>query len=319
MQVPVDRHCLALLPALRRRHVAAQISRNFLPRIQTVFGSLGWPCTNGWFAHRALLIEPQSSAWGTELYVRSPAEARQKAAFHGKSEDCRTSAPYRLKLPDGIFDRAPGQYQISGSHFMKSKTIGWTVRIVAILALAVGTLALAEDSAPKELRGEINAYSPQTTKVVNGITTATGPYEVRGSWSLKLKRDGSKADFSAALNMEFSDGWVLTPTGGNGNFDPSVRGAHTHHITMTDGEVTRLSNGGFQVYGPAAVTLNGGATPFAQTSFVTIVITGSGADAMPGIDPIEFSNITVAFGAPANGHFGMVPLVGVVRSVSRER
>jgi hypothetical protein len=200
---------------------------------------------------------------------------------------------------------------------MKSKTIGWTVRIVAVLALAVGTGALAEDSAPKELRGEINAYSPQTTTTVNGTTTVTGPYEVRGPWSLTLKRDGEKADFSAAVNMEFSDGWVLTVNGGN--FDPSKRGAHTHHITMSGGEVTRLPNGGIQVYGSATVTLNGGATPFAQTSPLTIVITGAGADANPGIDPIEFSNITLAFGFPAYNHFGMVPLPGVVRTVVRER
>ena len=202
---------------------------------------------------------------------------------------------------------------------MKSKTIGWTVRTIAVLALAlVGTGALAEDSAPKELRGEINAYSPQTTKTVNGVPTATGPYEVRGSWSLKLNRD-DKAEFSAALNMEFSDGWVLTPTGGNGNFDPSVRGAHTHHISMPDGEVTKLPNGGLQVYGSATVTLNGGVTPFAQTSPLTIVITGAGADVNPGIDPIEFSNITLTFAPPASGHFGTVPLPGVVRSVVRER
>ena len=202
--------------------------------------------------------------------------------------------------------------------FMKSKTIDWTIRTIAVLALASGTSMLAQDWRHKEFRGEINAYSPQTTKIVNGITTASGPYEVRGPWSLKIDRDADKAEFSAALNMEFSDGWVLTPSGGNGNFDPSVRGAHTHHVTMADGKITRLPNGGFQVYGPATVTLNGGATPFAQTSYLTIVITGSGADANPGIDPVEFSNITVAFGAPANGHFGMVPLSGVVRSVSRD-
>jgi hypothetical protein len=202
---------------------------------------------------------------------------------------------------------------------MKSKTIGWTVRIIAVLTLAAGTGALAQDWTHKEFRGEINAYSPQTTKTVGATTTATGPYEVHGSWSLKLKRDGDRADFSAALNMELSDGWVLTPTGGNGNFDPSVRGAHTHHITLVDGEVTRLPNGGLQIYGSATVTLNGGATPFAQMSPLTIVITGSGADANPGIDPIEFSNITLAFGLPASTHFGITPLPGVVRSVQSER
>ncbi len=119
---------------------------------------------------------------------------------------------------------------------MKSKTIDWTIRTIAVLALASGTSMLAQDWRHKEFRGEINAYSPQTTKIVNGITTASGPYEVRGPWSLKIDRDADKAEFSAALNMEFSDGWVLTPSGGNGNFDPSVRGAHTHHITMADGD-----------------------------------------------------------------------------------
>lgn len=198
---------------------------------------------------------------------------------------------------------------------MKSKAIGWTVCIVTVFTLASGIAALAQDWTHKEFRGEINAYSPQTTKTTGATTTATGPYEVRGPWCLKLKRDGEKADFSAAVNMELSDGWVLTPTGGNGNFDPSIRNAHTHHITMENGDVMRLPNGGFQVYGSATVTLNGGATPFAQTSPLTIVISGAGADASPGIDPVEFSNITLGFGTPASGHFGSVPLSGVVRSV----
>jgi hypothetical protein len=55
----------------------------------------------------------------------------------------------------------------------------------------------------------INAYTAQTKTTANGVTTATGPYEVPGPWSLRLKDDGIKADFSAALNMGFSDGWVL--------------------------------------------------------------------------------------------------------------
>ena len=40
-----------------------------------------------------------------------------------------------------------------------------------------------------------------------------------------------KASFTAALNMELSDGWVLTEN--NGNFDPNARGAHTHHVTLS--------------------------------------------------------------------------------------
>ena len=38
MQVTVDGHLLPLLPALDRPHVAIEVGRNFLPRIQAVFG-----------------------------------------------------------------------------------------------------------------------------------------------------------------------------------------------------------------------------------------------------------------------------------------
>ena len=196
---------------------------------------------------------------------------------------------------------------------MKSKAF---VRIIAVAALAVGTSALAQswtsDRLPEKFSGLINAYTPQTSPAKPPI----GPYEIRGTWTLKLKRDGTKADFSAAVDMILSDGWVVTssvpsttpPT--PPNFDPSIRNAHTHHITMTDANVTRLPNGGFQVVGPAFVTLNGGATPFAQQSpGTTIVITG-------GTD-FEFSNFTLTFGMPANGHFGSLPLPGVVRKVSK--
>jgi len=37
MQVPVDRHSLALLPALDRGHIALEVGRDLLPRIQPVF------------------------------------------------------------------------------------------------------------------------------------------------------------------------------------------------------------------------------------------------------------------------------------------
>jgi hypothetical protein len=140
-------------------------------------------------------------------------------------------------------------------------------------------------------------------------TTTTGPYEVRGPWSLTLRRDGRKADFSAALNMVLSDGWVLTK--GAMNFDPTARGAHTHHITLADADVTEIANG-FRVTGPAQVTLNGGpAPPTVAPSPVVIEITG-GSD-------VEFSNITLTFEAPGSSHFGPDPLPGVVRSVKELR
>ena len=198
---------------------------------------------------------------------------------------------------------------------MKNKIFTWAVSIIALM-LVTGATAQAQswgnDRLPERFSGQINAYTPTTTKA------PTGPYEIRGPWSLKLNREGTKADFSAAVNMVLSDGWVLTNSGANGNgvppnFDPAGRNAHTHNITMT-GDVTKLATGGFQVMGTATVTLNGGITPFAQQSSLTVVVTG----ATTGIAPVEFSNITLLFGAPASGHFGGELLPGVVRHVRRE-
>jgi hypothetical protein len=182
---------------------------------------------------------------------------------------------------------------------MKGKAFKWTARIIAVLILTISTTALAENRTHKTFSGVINAYTPQTT--------TTGPYEVRGPWSLTLKRDGWKADFSVALNMELSDGWVLTKN--MGNFDPNGRGAHTHHITLVDADVTWTATG-FQVTGPATITLNGNAAPVSP-SIVVIEVTG-GSD-------VEFSNITLTFQPPGSNHFGTEPLPGVVRRVTERR
>jgi hypothetical protein len=195
--------------------------------------------------------------------------------------------------------------------FMQKKSFGWTLRIAAVLVLAAGTGAQAQywgsDRLPTSFSGQINAYSPTTTKA------PTGPYEIRGPWSMELKRDGTLADFSTALNMELSDGWVLTNGVTPPNLDPNTRNAHTHIITMSNAAVTMLPGGGFQVVGPAFVTLNGGVTPFAQVSTLTIVVTG-------GTD-VKFSNISLTFAAtaPAAGHFGTAPLPGVIRKFSYDR
>lgn len=184
---------------------------------------------------------------------------------------------------------------------MKSKAYG-TVLMIALLALAVNTRALAQDAAhgkAEKFSGVINAYTPQNK---------TGPYEVRGPWSLTLKRDSGKADFSSALNMELSDGWVLTKN--HGDFDPNSRDHHTHHVTLLDADVTPISTGGFQVSGMATITVNGSPAPISPT-LLTIEITG-GSD-------VEFSNIALTFGLPASKHFGTEPLSGVVRSVKGQR
>jgi hypothetical protein len=189
---------------------------------------------------------------------------------------------------------------------MRSKTFEWIVRTIPVLVLVsivpTSIAALAQNAAPRMFSGVINAYTPQTTTASGTV----GPYEVRGPWSLKIKGDSGKADFSAALNMELSDGWVITQNASN--FDPTARGAHTHHITLCDADVTRTSTGGLLLSGTATITLNGSAAPVSPSP-LTIEISG-------GTD-VEFSNITLTFGSPGSKHFGTDPLSGVVRRAGR--
>jgi hypothetical protein len=186
---------------------------------------------------------------------------------------------------------------------MNRKVFPWAVRIIAVLALTAGTGALAEAPSSMVFRGVMNDYTPALTG---------GPWEVRGHWSLVMKGKHGKADckanFSAALTMERSDEGVIE--NGHGDFngvDPMDRMAHTHHITMVDGEVTTIS-GGIQVKGLAIITANGAyPPPFGAGPFpLTIDITGG--------NTVTFSNISLVFGPPASGHFGTLPLHGVVRS-----
>ncbi len=176
---------------------------------------------------------------------------------------------------------------------MKSKHLRCAARIgVFVLIASIG--ALAQNGASQlKFNGVINAYSPQST--------TTGPYEVRGPWSLQLKGDSGKADFFAALNMVLSDGWVLTL--GDGNFDPNGRGAHTHHITMLNAQVTAIT-GGFKINGTAVVTLNGSPAPISPTPLEVDVTGGT---------TVKFSNVALTFGTPGSMHFGTEPLPGVVR------
>jgi len=190
---------------------------------------------------------------------------------------------------------------------MKGRAFELAIRVIPVLVLA-STAALAQSGAPKRFSGMIDGYSPQTTTTNGSTTTTTGPYEVRGPWSLKLKWDSRKADFSAAVNMELSDGWVMTEN--NGNFDPNARGAHTHHVTVVDGDVTTTSTGGLLITGTATITLNGNPAPISPSP-ITIEITG-GSD-------VEFSNMRLTFGSPGSKHFGAEAISGVVRRVERER
>lgn len=180
---------------------------------------------------------------------------------------------------------------------MKSKFPS-TASALAVLLLAVGIGALAQSpSARTRFSGMFDTYTPQST--TNNVTT--GPYEIHGPWSVALTGN-SHANFFAALNMELSDGWVLTQN--SGNFDPAARGAHTHHITLLNGTVTSLSTGGIEITGSAKITVNGVAAPISPSDVVIDITGGS---------EVDFSNITLTFAQPGAKHFGAEPLSGFVR------
>jgi hypothetical protein len=192
---------------------------------------------------------------------------------------------------------------------------------VLLSGLCAGGMASAaagdQPSLPNRLSGLLNDYTPAS---VSG-----GPYEMRGEWSLALRRDreSETADFSAAMNMETSD-WGISKGIVDPN-DPASRGAHTHHITLRNAAVTHdtsvcptfspATSGGFVVTGPANVTGNGSPAPFQSggrpPSTVRICITGGST--------VELSNFTLTFIGLATGHFGTQAIHGVVTCTSPDR
>lgn len=177
------------------------------------------------------------------------------------------------------------------------------------------TAAVADDHPlPQQLRGWLNDYSPGSVK--------GGPYEMRAEWSLDLHGASGKASFSAAMNMETSD-WGISK-GIVDPDDPVTRGAHTHHITVTNGIVSRdtsvcptfspATSGGFVVTGAARITGNGSPAPFdASGNTAQICISGG--------SKVQLSNITFTLTGAATGHFGAQAIRGVVTCTwpSRER
>jgi hypothetical protein len=199
---------------------------------------------------------------------------------------------------------------------MKKQTLGWTACGVAVLMTAAGISSMSPASAgdrdfrsPRHVHygGWLNDYTPSAA-VVKG-----GPYEMRGKWSLDVDERHGTATFSAAMNMETSDYGIAQNTVNKD--DPTTRGAHTHHIELTDGIVSDdwmtscpafspAVTGGFVVRGSAFVTGNGGPAPFGNPSQLTICVLGG--------NNVMFSNMTLTFGSPANSHFGKQAVHGVV-------
>ncbi len=198
---------------------------------------------------------------------------------------------------------------------MKKQALGWTACSIALLIVA-GSAGMSWASAgdrdfrsPRHAHygGWLNDYTPSAA-VVKG-----GPYEMRGKWSLDVDERHGTATFSAAMNMETSDYGIAQNTVNKD--DPTTRGAHTHHIEMTDGIVSDdwttscpafspAVTGGFVVRGSAFVTGNGGPAPFGNPSQLTICVLGG--------NNVMFSNMTMAFGTPASSHFGKQAVHGVV-------
>ena len=69
------------------------------------------------------------------------------------------------------------------------------------------------------------------------------------------------------------------------------------------------TNPGFMVTGMATITGNGGPAPFSKgdTALSPLQVCVNG-----GLD-VPFSNVTLVFGSPASGHFGVQAIHGVVR------
>ncbi len=196
---------------------------------------------------------------------------------------------------------------------MNSRVFSWMLRIIAVLALAVGTGAQAQAPTPKHLGGIINDYT--------AATGVGGPWEMHGKWSLKMKGDSGKADFSAVMTMEHPDSWIAANPGTSSspNIDnPGARSPHTHHITMTDALVSydtsvcpanspATTSAGFVVTGTVSITGNGTAAPFEAKGPSTLQVCITGGTEVP------FSNVSLVLTGPATGHFGSHAINGVVR------
>jgi hypothetical protein len=161
-----------------------------------------------------------------------------------------------------------------------SGQIVWRVAAAAALAVTLSGHGLAQAQPETKLGGVINDYT--------AVLDPGGPWHIVGQWSAWLKGNSGKGDFSVALSMVRAD----NPT----------RQSHTHHVWVSDGEVTQLSNG-FRIDGVGTMTGNGTQAGFSGSP-VSITVTGG--------EDVRFSNVSITFGGGATGHFGTEPLDGVV-------
>jgi hypothetical protein len=162
---------------------------------------------------------------------------------------------------------------------MTRRTLYLVVSLVATMVV-LSIPGQTQTGTPIKLGGIIDDYTP--------TLDANGPWQISGEWWLTLKGNSGRGDFSAALNMVRSDNPVRSP--------------HTHHVTLTDGDVTLMENG-FRISGNATIISNGSLAGFSGSP-VNIQISGG--------SEIQTSNIALLFGGPATSHFGDQPFHGVV-------
>ncbi len=175
---------------------------------------------------------------------------------------------------------------------MRNKALCWTTLVFLMVVACLGAFA---QSTTVKLNGVINDYTPSNV-------IPAGPWEIRGDWTLLLRPTVQKANFEASLTMVRSDYWVTQNS--STVDDPSQRVPHTHHVTLINGSVTSITNG-FEVTGTATVAGNGGTPPFGLSIPIVVDITGG--------TEVTYSNIKLTFQSPADAHFSMEPLEGVVR------
>jgi hypothetical protein len=151
--------------------------------------------------------------------------------------------------------------------------------LVSAVILALAGNVQAQSSAPTKLSGVINDYTD--------AASPSGPWHLVGEWSVRVKGSSGKADFAVSLTM------VRSASGSS---------PHTHHIGLSDAEVSELPNG-FRLTGPAVITSNGATAGFTGSDVVIDIV---GNTALP------FANVKILFGGAAVAHFGDQPLDGVV-------
>ena len=198
-----------------------------------------------------------------------------------------------------------------------------------VLVLVSSTLALAEHR-PVHFSGFINDF---TASPANGGPSG-GPWEMHGRWSLNLRGESGKGDFSADMTMSDlgTTNTVVDPSKPPvAVLDPTKPGnsPHTHHILLTNATVTTdeatlaaacpkdspATTPRFMLSGTVSIITGNGSTatfentppvtpPNPPTSVLLVCVTGGN----PDVDPysVPYSNITLQFetGSKAIKHFG---------------